>query len=52
MDMPGVNLKDSGKFEEIEAILRNTLGLREQVLGLEHPDTLISTKNLAGILRK
>ena len=32
-------------------VQRQELGLRETVLGKEHPDTLTSVNNLAGVLR-
>jgi hypothetical protein len=34
-----------------EEMHRLTLGLREKALGSEHPDTLVSMNNLAGVLR-
>jgi hypothetical protein len=35
-------LSDQGKYEEAEEMHRQALGLRETVLGREHPDTLTS----------
>jgi hypothetical protein len=43
-------LDSQGKYEEAEAINRQTLARREKVLGPEHPDTLGSMNNLAGVL--
>ena len=41
-----------GKYDAVEAepLYRETLQLREKVLGKEHPDTLTSMNNLAGLL--
>ena len=44
-------LRDQGKFEQAEEILRQAFRLRETVLGKEHPDTLMAMNNLAGVLR-
>ncbi|KAF2022448.1 hypothetical protein EK21DRAFT_45238, partial [Setomelanomma holmii] len=41
-----------GKYEEAEAMNRQTLALSETVLGSEHPDTLISIYCLAHLLAK
>jgi hypothetical protein len=35
-------LGSQGKYEDAEAINQQTLARREKVLGLKHPDTLIS----------
>ena len=43
-------LKDQGKFEQAEEMLRQALGLMETVLGKEHPDTPGSMNNLAIVL--
>jgi tetratricopeptide (TPR) repeat protein len=43
-------LKDQGKYEQAEEMLRQALRLRETVLGKEHPSTLMSMNNLAGVL--
>ena len=43
-------LADQGKYEEAEEMHRQTLTLRETVLGKEHPNTLTSMNNLAGVL--
>ena len=40
-----------GKYEQAEEMRRQELGLRETVLGKEHPDTLTSVNNLAGVVR-
>ncbi|KAF2818040.1 hypothetical protein CC86DRAFT_310088, partial [Ophiobolus disseminans] len=40
-----------GKYKEAEAMHRQTLALKEKVLGPEHPDTLTSMNNLASVLR-
>jgi hypothetical protein len=39
-----------GKYEDVEAMDRQTLALRKKVLGPEHPDTLASMSNLALLL--
>jgi tetratricopeptide (TPR) repeat protein len=39
-----------GKYEDAEAMNRQTLALKETVLGREHPDTLTSVHNLAHLL--
>jgi hypothetical protein len=39
-----------GKFEDVEAMHRQTLVLEEKILGKEHPSTLTSMNNLAGVL--
>jgi hypothetical protein len=41
----------SGKYEAAEQMYRQTLELREKVLGQEHPSTLDSMNNLALVLR-
>jgi hypothetical protein len=43
-------LDRQGKYEEAEAMNRQTLGLYQTVLGREHPSTLTSMSNLAGVL--
>jgi hypothetical protein len=43
-------LGSQGKYEEAEAMNRQTLAQREKVLGPKHLDTLISISNLALIL--
>jgi hypothetical protein len=40
-----------GKYEEAEEMNRRALEGSEKVLGMEHPSTLISVSNLAGVLR-
>ena len=39
-----------GRYAEAEVMNRQTLQLRETVLGKEHPDTLMSMNNLASSL--
>jgi hypothetical protein len=43
-------LDSQGKYEEAEAMNRQTLALKEKVLGPEHPDTLTSVYCLAHLL--
>ena len=43
-------LNSQGKYEEAEAMHRETVATREKVLGREHPDTLTSMSNLALVL--
>jgi hypothetical protein len=45
-------LRDRGKYEEAETMYRQILGLRERVLGKEHPNTVTSMNNLAEVLSK
>jgi hypothetical protein len=40
-------LRAQGKYEQAEGMHRQVLGLRETMLGREHPDTLTSMNNLA-----
>jgi len=40
-------LSDQGKYEQAEEMHRQVPGLRETVLGKEHPSTLTSMNNLA-----
>ncbi|KAH6972637.1 TPR domain protein [Ilyonectria destructans] len=40
-----------GIYEEAEEMNRRALEIRERVLGREHPDTLTSISNLAGVLQ-
>ncbi|KAI0198364.1 Tetratricopeptide repeat-domain-containing protein [Astrocystis sublimbata] len=44
-------LDNQGRYEQAETMYRETLKLREKVLGRENPDTLTSMNNLAGVLR-
>ncbi|KAI9684109.1 MAG: hypothetical protein M1829_003379 [Trizodia sp. TS-e1964] len=41
---------NTGRFNEAEDINRRLIELREKVLGPEHPDTLTSMSNLAGVI--
>jgi len=43
-------LCDQGKLEEAAAMQREVLEKRRQILGEEHPDTLMATNKLAIIL--
>ena len=43
-------LNNQGKYEEAEKIHRQTLALKETVLGKKHPDTLASVYCLAYVL--
>lgn len=43
-------LNGQGKYKEADAMHRQTLALREKVLGKKHPDTLMSMNNLASVL--
>ena len=40
-----------GKYDLAEPLYRETLQLREKVLSKEHPNTLTSINNLAGLLK-
>ncbi|KAK4680131.1 hypothetical protein QC764_0041900 [Podospora pseudoanserina] len=46
----GQSFYNLGKYKEAEQMHRQTLQLREKVLGKEHPDTLTSMSNLASVL--
>jgi Flp pilus assembly protein TadD len=52
MNNLALSLRQQGKYAEAEAMHRQTLQLREMVLGKEHPDTLGSMNNLALSLRQ
>jgi Flp pilus assembly protein TadD len=43
-------LDNQGKYEEAEQMHRQALGLKEKVLGQQHPSTLGSMNNLAVVL--
>ncbi|KAF1935581.1 hypothetical protein EJ02DRAFT_484297 [Clathrospora elynae] len=43
-------LESQGKYEDAESMNRQTLALKETVLGREHPSTLTSMSNLALVL--
>jgi hypothetical protein len=44
------DLGDEGRYAEAEKLDRETLAIRRRVLGPEHPDTAVSTYNLACIV--
>jgi tetratricopeptide (TPR) repeat protein len=44
-------LESQSKYEEAEKIHRQTLELKEKVLGRDHPYTLRSMKNLVWVLQ-
>ncbi|KAK4108618.1 hypothetical protein N656DRAFT_684421, partial [Canariomyces notabilis] len=46
----GEGLHQLGKYEDAERMHRQALGLKEEVLGKEHPYTLTSMNNLASVL--
>jgi tetratricopeptide (TPR) repeat protein len=46
------SLDQQGKYAEAEAMNRQTLQLKETVLGKDHPDTLMSMMNLASSLHQ
>ncbi|KAK7588373.1 hypothetical protein V3481_007398 [Fusarium oxysporum f. sp. vasinfectum] len=50
MNNLGFILSSVGKYEEAERMHRETLQLREKVLGKEHPETLANMNNLANVL--
>jgi Tetratricopeptide repeat len=43
-------LREQGMYEQAEDMHRQTVKLREKVLGREHPETLTSMNNLALVL--
>ncbi|KFZ16727.1 hypothetical protein V501_02084 [Pseudogymnoascus sp. VKM F-4519 (FW-2642)] len=51
MNNVAASLRQQGKYAEAEAMQRQTLQLKEAVLGKDHPDTLMSMNNLATSLR-
>ncbi|KAK5202618.1 Gluconate transport-inducing protein required for gluconate-H+ symport [Exophiala xenobiotica] len=52
MDNLAVVLRQQGKYEDAEQMQRQTLDLREKVLGEEHPSTLTSMNDLAEVLQQ
>jgi Flp pilus assembly protein TadD len=51
MNNLAIALDKQGKYAEAEGMHRQTLKLREMVLGKDHADTLASMNNLAESLR-
>jgi Tetratricopeptide repeat len=47
----GLFLKQQGRYEEAERLVRQALEVSEQVLGEEHPDTLDTRKHFGDLLR-
>jgi CHAT domain-containing protein len=47
--MQGIELYQSGQYEEAEPLLLRVLDIRESELGADHPDTAESLNNLAGL---
>jgi tetratricopeptide (TPR) repeat protein len=47
LNQAGYYLKTSGQYKGAEPLYQHALTIREQVLGLNHPDTAISLYNLA-----
>jgi tetratricopeptide (TPR) repeat protein len=41
-----------GRYGEAEPLYQRALAARERVLGAEHPDTLVSVNNLAGLYER
>ena len=50
-EQSGRLLESKGDYAEAEPLYRRALEASERVLGPEHPDTLTSVNNLAGLLR-
>jgi tetratricopeptide (TPR) repeat protein len=46
----GLCLLSDGRFDEASGHLLEVMETREKVLGIDHPDTLMSVSNLAGVL--
>ncbi|KAH7146807.1 hypothetical protein B0J13DRAFT_552726 [Dactylonectria estremocensis] len=42
-----ITWKDQGRFRDALALMRNCVALREQVLGIDHPDAASSSAALA-----
>ena len=45
------DLRELGEYQRARALDEDTLARRRQVLGDDHPDTLISANNLAADMR-
>jgi tetratricopeptide (TPR) repeat protein len=52
MNNLAIVLNKQGKYDEAETMHRQTLAMKEKVLGKEHPDTLTTMNNLALVLNK
>lgn len=52
MKSVGVSLGRQGKYEQSEAIYKQTLDFRGKVLGRDHTITLESVRDLARVLRQ
>ncbi len=50
MDSHGSVLRDSGRLQEAEPLLRKALSIRERELGASHPDVALSLVGLGGVL--
>jgi Flp pilus assembly protein TadD len=50
MNQVGLVLDDQGKYEEAEAMHRQTLVLRKKILSKEYPNILTSINNLVLVL--
>jgi hypothetical protein len=50
MDSLASALRSQGKYDEVESMNRQALAVKENVLGVGHPDTLRSVKILALVL--
>jgi tetratricopeptide (TPR) repeat protein len=48
-DALGTHLRQLGKYTETEPFYQQSLTIRQQVLGPQHPDTATSLNNLAGL---
>ncbi len=45
-------MASQGKLEEAGPLFKRSLGIRERVLGPDHPDVATSLNNLAGLLKE
>ena len=51
MNNLAITLRERGELAEAEAMGREVLAARREVLGARHPDTLTTMSNLASTLR-
>ncbi len=52
MNNRGMTLKDLGRLDESEALMREVYDTRVRVFGPDHPQTLVSLNILAGVIQK
>uniref|UniRef100_Q024L1 Tetratricopeptide TPR_2 repeat protein n=1 Tax=Solibacter usitatus (strain Ellin6076) TaxID=234267 RepID=Q024L1_SOLUE len=52
LNVQGSLLQESGRYAEAEPLAKEALEIRKRVLGEEHPDTIRSQNNLAGLYQR